>query len=385
MNPLEELLRSTLHDPARELSPAPYLIDDALHGVGRVRRRRRSLVAAIAACTVGVVAAGVVVAGVTDRHRGAPAGGQQRATPVATGTPDADAVRQISLPLDGVSGLAMDAQAVYAVGGSPAQGLFGIVRVQRSTGQVVRQATLPNLPTTVALGPAGMLWLTTSGDAFSAYALLQLDRRTLAVRRTVKLPVDPPQAVAVSGQTLWAGAESTLYRLDADDGRVLSRLHLGRPIFGLTVDPSGQVLYARVADELRGAVIALDARTGRELARRGLDEPSVAPIGATLWTASGSGAGPADIYRLDRRTLAEREPGDVGQLHDRGLQVWPGGNKLWVTNARRAMLTCVDPEPGRVLGVRRLETELLVADPEAVYALTGDGLVQVAPSSVCRR
>jgi len=331
-----------------------------------------------------VVGAGLVVADVGERDRDAPAGAQ-RPTPVVTGIPDAQVVRRISLPLDGVAALTMDAQAIYAVGGSAAPGPFGIARVERSTGRVVRQATLPNLPTTVALGPAGMLWLTTSGDAFSAYTLLQLDRRTLAVLRTVQLPVDPPQVVAVSGQTLWAGAESTLYRLDADDGRVLSRLHLGRPIFGLTVDPSGQVLYARVADELRGAVIALDARTGRQLGRRGLDDPSVAPVGAALWAASGSGDGPSDIYRLDRRTLAEREPGDIGQLHDRGLHVWPGGNELWVTNARRAMLSCVDPADGTVLGVRRLSTGTLVADPEALYAVTGEGLVQVAPSSVCRR
>lgn len=385
MTALEELLRSTLLDPARELPAPPDSIDIAVRRVSHLRRRRLTLVAAVAASTLALVTAGLVVADVGEHDRGAPAGGQQRATPVATGTPDADVVRRLALPLEGIAGLALDAQAVYAFGGSPAQGRFGIVRVERSTGQVVRQVTLPNLPTTVALGPADTLWLTTSGDAFSAYTLLQLDRRTLAVLRTVQLPVDPPQVVAVSGQTLWAGAESTLYRLDADDGRVLSRLHLGRPIFGLTVDPSGQVLYARVADELRGAVIALDARTGRQLARRGLDDPSVAPVGAALWAASGSGDGPSDIYRLDRRTLAEREPGDIGQLHDRGLRVWPGGEELWVTNARRALLTCVDPASGTVLGVRRLETGTLVADAEALYAVTSDGLLQVAPSSVCRR
>lgn len=384
MTPLEELLRSTLHDPARELPPAPNSIDDALRGVGHLRRRRRTVIAAVATCTAAVVGAGLVVADLGERDRDAPAGAQ-RPTPVVTGIPDAQVVRRISLPLDGVAALTMDAQAVYAVGGSAAPGPFGIARVERSTGQVVRQVTLPNLPTTVALGPAGTLWLTTSGDGPGAYALLQLDRRTLALRRTVRLPIDPPHAVAVSGQTLWAGAESTLYQLDATDGRLVRRFQVSRPVFGLTVDASGQLLYARVADEVQGAVIAVDTRTGREVARRDFSDPRTAPVGDALWAVSRTGGDTAQIHRLDGGTLAEGAPGEIGRQHDVGLDVWPGGRWLWVTNVRRAMLSCVDPADGTVLGVRRLETGTLVADPAAVYALTGDGLVQVSPSSICRR
>lgn len=385
MTPLEELLRATLHDPARELPPAPGMISDAVHGVARLRRRRLSLVAAVAAGTAGVIAASVVLADVGARDRGAPAGGQANPTPVVTGIPDAEVVRRISLPLDGVADLAMDTQAVYALG-SGTSGDFLAVRVERSSGQVAKTGLLPNQPAAAALGPAGSLWLTTSGSQASSYSLLQLDRRTLAVRRTVKLGADPPQALAVAGQTLWAGAEYTLYKLDANDGRVLDQLHLGRPIFGLSVDPSDKLLYARTANEAQGAVIALDARTGRELARRaiGLAGPRTAAVAGAVWAVSGAGADAADVHRLDAGTLADRDPGEVGGQHDRGLDVWPGGDELWVTNARKAMLACVDPRSGRLLGVRRLETGALVADPAALYAVTGDGLVQVAPASICR-
>lgn len=385
MTPLEELLRATLHDPARELPPAPGMISDAVHGVARLRRRRLSLVAAVAAGTAGVIAASVVLADVGARDRGAPAGGQANPTPVVTGIPDAEVVRRISLPLDGVADLAMDTQAVYALG-SGTSGDFLAVRVERSSGQVAKTGLLPNQPAAAALGPAGSLWLTTSGSQASSYSLLQLDRRTLAVRRTVKLGADPPQALAVAGSTLWAGSESTLYKLDANDGRVLDRFHLGRPIFGLSVDPSGELLFARTANEAQGALVALDARTGRELARRvvGAAGPKTAAVAGALWVVTGTGADATRVQRFDPQTLLIRDPGDVGNQQNVGTDVWPGGRWLWVANARMTTFRCVDPRSGTVLGVRRLALGTLVADTAAVYAMTGEGFVQLAPSSICR-
>lgn len=386
MTPLEELLRSTLHDPARELPPPPGMIRDAVRGVAQLRRRRLSLslVAAVAAGTAGVVAAGVVLADVGTRDRGAPAGGRANPTPVVTGIPDAEVVRRITLPLNGVAAMAMDTSAVYALG-SGTSGDFLAVRVERSSGQVAKTGALPNQPVAAALGPAGSLWLTTSGSQFSSYSLLQLDRYSLAVRRTFRLD-DPPVALAVAGSTLWAGSESTLYKLDANDGRVLDRFHLGRPIFGLSVDPSGELLFARTANEAQGALVALDARTGRELARRvvGAAGPKTAAVAGALWVVTGTGADATRVQRFDPQTLLIRDPGDVGNQQNVGTDVWPGGRWLWVANARMTTFRCVDPRSGTVLGVRRLALGTLVADTAAVYAMTGEGFVQLAPSSICR-
>lgn len=382
MTPLEELLRSTLHDPARELPPPPNSINEALRGVGRLRRRRRTLMAAVAACTAGVIAAGVVVADVGERNRGTPAGSDGRSTPAATGIPDAEVVRRISIPLDSVVGLAMDAQAVYAFG-SALPGGFRVIRVERSSGDVVRQTTLRDEPKALAVGPAGTLWVATRGDQPS-FALVQLDRRTLAVRRTVRLVDPPPVALAVSGSTLWAAARSTLYQLEPESGRVLRDLHLGRPTNALYAGSASRLLYVQLLEERTTTVVVLDGLTGSELTRRTLRGELVA-IGGSVWTASSADVVSTDIRRLDPRTLADREPGEVGRLHDRGLAVWSGAPVLWITDARRASLTCVEPVSGDVLGVRRLATGQVVADAQALYAVTGEGLVQVAPASVCRR
>lgn len=64
--------------------------------------------------------------------------------------------------------------------------------------------------------------------------------------------------------------------------------------------------------------------------------------------------------------------------------VWPGGGVLWITDATRGTLTCVDPRTARVRGVRSFDdTGLLVADAVGLYSVIRAGLVQVAPASVC--
>jgi hypothetical protein len=378
VTPLEELLRSTLQDPARELPPDPGTIDAALGRVSRLRRRRLAITSAAAACLV-TLSAGILISGLDARRDGTTGGGDQRPVPMpaVTGSQAPDDVRNIWLPEAGVAALAMDSAAVYVLNRSR------VLRVERVSGRIVRQRALPDEPAALALGPADTLWLTTTGQQPGSYALLQLDRRTLAVRRTLHLD-DPPVALAVAGPTLWAGGYSTLYRLDAADGRVRGRLHHQESSVSLAVDPTQRFLYVSLAEERDGILIARDARTGSELARRNFHARSLVP-GGSLWIADLDAGHVATVHRLDPRTLADRELGEVRPLRDEGLALWPGGaGVLWITDATRGTLACVDAGSAWVRGVRMFDaTGLLVADAAGLYAATGQGLTQVAPSSVC--
>lgn len=384
MNQLEELLRSTLHDPARELTPAPGSIDAAVNGLTSLRRRRLAILAALAATAV-LGASGIFVTSLVDHNRAAPAPVVARPSATAAGVPDADVVRQVPLPGNGVMDLVMDSEAVYVLNGSTGPAGPLVVRVARSIDRVTKSLTLATEPAALALAPQNGLWVATRTDQPEpGEALLLLDRRTLALRRTVPLP-DRPEAMAVAGSTLWVGAGTTLYRLDANDGSIVRRMHLDRPVFDLTVDPTNRLLWATVADEVRTGLIALDARTGNELARRGLGgSNSIAAGGGSLWVAGWTDPATKQVRRLDPRTLVDQKPGELSKPHEGGLVVWPGGRVLWVGDPHRAELSCFDPVAGRVLGTRRLEVGgALVADDAAVYSSTSSALVHLSPQSVC--
>lgn len=377
MTPLEELLRSTLHDPRRGLPPEPGTIDAALRRRRPLRRRRLAITSAVAACLAVTVSAGVLLSALdVRRHATTGNGNRPGGTPAAIGTGNPDSSQEVRLPEAGVTALALDSAAVYVLNGHT------VLWVERTSGQIVRQRTLPDEPAAMALGPADTLWLTTRGQEPRSYALLQLDRRTLAVRRTLHFD-DPPVALAVAGPTLWAGGFSTLYRLDAADGRLRGRLRLDRATESLAVDPSHRFLYVGVADDLHHTLTARDARTGSELGRRNLRTNSLVP-GDSLWITELGGYNVATVHRLDPRTLADRGLGGIGPLRDEGLAVWPGGDVLWITDATRGTLTCVDPRTARVRGVRSFDdTGLLVADAGGLYAVARARLVRVAPASVC--
>ncbi len=382
MTPLEELVRATLHDPARELSPAPGSIDVAIGGVTTMRLRRLTITLALGLAGVALVTLGVVIAGPDADNSGPPADGREGPMPTVASIRDADVVQRILLPGNGVAYLTMDADAIYVANGSTGPAGPFLLRVDRSAGRIVAKRTVAAEPVALALGPADSLWVATAGEQPADYALLQLDRRTLAIRRTVRLVPYPATALAVTDGTLWVGSEGTLYRLNAVDGRVQARLQPGRPVFSVTVDPSHRLLLVGLRDELTAALLVLDERTGRQLARRALHGPPM-PAAGSVWMAE-SGSEASRIRRLDPRTLADLPAGEVGRLRDEGFAAWAGGSVLWVTNARRSQLMCVDPASGGVLGIRRLETGALVADDTALYAADPRGLVRVAPASVCR-
>lgn len=379
MTPLEELVRSTLHDSRRALSSEPGTIDAALGQVSRLRRRRLAITSAVAACLAVIIAAGALVNGLDVPRHATSGGGDQQPMrkPATTAGRDEDPVRKILLPEGGVAALAMDSGALYVLNRST------VLRVDRTSGQIIRQTTLRDELAALALGPADTMWVTTRGQQPGSYALLQLDRRTLAVRRTLRFN-DPPVALAVAGSTLWAGGFQTLYRLDAADGRVRDRLQHQEAGVSLAVDPSQRVLYMSLADEIHGTLVARDARTGSELARRNLRSTSLVSR-VSLWVVEVAGHNVATVHRLDPRTLVDQGLGGLDPLRDEGLAVWPGGDTLWITDATRGTLTCVDPRTARVRGIRPFDdTALLVADAADLYAVTGAGLVQLTPSSICR-
>lgn len=390
MTPLEELLRSTLRDPALGLPPEPGTIDAALRRRGSLRSRRQAITATVAAGALAIGAGAVLLSGLDAQHRKELTARLVRPSPTATGLPDL-AVRRIRTSAEAVAGLAMDRDAVYVLDGPNSTAGPSIQTVERSSGVVVRRQRLPGEPTALAVGST-VVWVAAQADmAGRGLALLQLDRRTLAVGRTLHFD-DAPQALAVAGSTLWAGAPmagsgvdgTALYQLDGRTGRVLHRITLERPFFKLAVNPAAHALWVVTADELHSTLVALDDRTGAVIARRTMDGVrSLAPAGDSLWVVDSADPATQQLRRLDPRTLADRTPADLRSRYEGDLAVWPGAKVLWVSDLSRGELSCVDPVSGRVLGTRRLQTGTLVADAAALYASTGEGLVQIAPSSVC--
>jgi DNA-binding beta-propeller fold protein YncE len=195
---------------------------------------------------------------------------------------------------------------------------------------------------------------------------------------------DPPLRLAVGPRTVWAtsAADGTLTGIDPRTRRVVSKLRVGKGVYGVTIgagsvwvsnprtgtvlriDPAGRVTTRIhlggspgaivsgggriwVADEDGAGVTAIDAQPA-SIVRRGLP-PQAAPlrlaVGAGgLWVSS---ATTGTVRRIDLGTIAVGPPILAGR-GPAGVTV--GHGLVWVANSRSATVTRVDPATHTTLG-----------------------------------
>lgn len=379
MRPTEELLRSTLLQHARDLTPLPWSVDAALGRAHRIRRRRRVVASALVVSLLSLAA--VTAAGVK-----LPA--FDRGDHLAAG------VHRIPLPVSRYPGLTMDVGSIYVWQRAEDSDGPSVAVLDRSTNRVLRRKLLPGNPTRYTSGPRNSLWFSTSANSIGTWDMLvQLDRDTLAVRRTVRLTEQSVVgSLAVLGNDLWVAAEPYLYKFDGTDGRLLRRIDLGGIVTQLVADSHFGLIYANVVSgPAPEGLVQLDGRTGRVLARRAIKNISAGPVpaGDGVWVSIlDSPVGRPTLRHLDRRGLVDRDTGEAGRSGGSAYVVSSTGRFLLLASVPprpvHSRITCVDPDSGQVLGTVSLSTPEL-ADSAAVYGLTYGALERVDTSTICRR
>ncbi len=237
-------------------------------------------------------------------------------------------------------------------------------------------------------------------------------------RAITALPLTVSQGPLVGHNGLWFGSGESLSLIDSSTGAVEQSETLGAPITGISVDPTGDLVYVGL-DELAehpqakvsSVVDELDATTGRMLSRAGFDftlgSIGVEAVRGGVWVSYRSGmAGSAYLLRTPGLAVAhppERETrlelrlltGGTGPAIG-GIWPTPVGSTLWVTSGLG--VGCVAPSSGVFLAgtaFPKLNGQAVPWRPFAdwhghVYAteespLTGaNEIVSVTAPRVCR-
>ena len=312
------------------------------------------------------------------------------------------------------------AGAVFVLAPGPsaaaAQGPFVVERNGIKDGSVrrgpaVRGAGLLSLA-------AGYLWVSEPAPS-GRRALLQLDPRTLAVIRTLRLPaavagVPPAGVVPGPAGSVWAAASPALLRISPATGAVLGRVGLpaGLAVTGLAADPAGHYLYVSAARVVPGGgisgaeVLEYGAGSGGLLARTARSPVSYSVAGADLtgapggvWASIRTGMlGLTFLLRspglaaapLPGVSSSAAPPGGGIFHHAMGAVTVYGGGALWLASGS-GVVACLSPQTGQVrartgmIPALGASDQLLAADPAAhvVYAVGRAGVVAITPPARC--
>jgi hypothetical protein len=312
------------------------------------------------------------------------------------------------------------AGAVYVLvpgpGAAAAQGPFVVERNGLKDGSVRRG---PAVPAAGLLSlAAGYLWVSESAPS-GRRELVQLDPRTLAMVRTLRLPAAAPAGVPLAGMvpgpagSVWAAASPALLRISPATGAVLGRVGLpaGLAVTGVAADPAGRYLYVSAARVIPGGgisgaeVLEYSARSGGLLARTARAPVSFSVAGADLTGAPG-GVWASIRTGLLGLTFLLHSPGlaaaplpGVGSSaappaggifrHAMGAVTVYGGGALWLASGS-GVVACLSPQTGQVRARTQLPAmgasdQLLAADPAAhvVYAVGQAGVVAITPPAAC--
>lgn len=184
---LEDELRAALDAASEFIQPTPWLVARARRAAHR--RRQRALAAAVA-CGLILVAASVSYVAIGG-HEAAPAAnrhGQQAPRTLIAGSAS-------------VGQLAVGGQYLYAITSTPDQ----LGAYDRTTGKLIRQVRIPNVPFALAVGPGGSVWLSFGHDATGSPAqgtwLLSPDLRLRSASPDTEnniVPTGPTTAQAVT-------------------------------------------------------------------------------------------------------------------------------------------------------------------------------------------
>jgi outer membrane protein assembly factor BamB len=231
-------------------------------------------------------------------------------------------------------------------------------------GAVQARQSVAGNPNGLGLGPAGGVWIPaiTHPDMASGTGLQVLDPGSLGIRQEVKLP-GTPLAVAFVGSQAWVSTTAGIKVLDTGTLHTVRSIPQAGSAYSLVADPAGRVVIAVQS----AAVEALDARTGRRLARLPIAASgsiTAAPAGGGLWV----GWPDNGEFRLRRFELPALRPGPAGPtLGVRGASLAGTPTALWVAD-HSGRLLCLDPASGKVRTTRSMPSDAAVtADDHYVF------------------
>ncbi|HEX6756397.1 MAG TPA: hypothetical protein VF109_10690 [Mycobacteriales bacterium] len=241
--------------------------------------------------------------------------------------------------------------------------------------QAARQAAVGN-PNGLAVDPSGAAWVpaTRHPDMTSGTGVPVLDPVSLRPRREIDAGGEP-LTVAFPGDAAWIGLRNRIRVVDRATGRGVRTLPIPGTAYQLV--PAGAVVDA----VLDGALLALDARTGRVLARRAVDSAgslNAALAGGTLWVGW-LDEGRTRLAGFDPRTLAPARTGPM--FGAEGVTLAAAGPRLWIADHDAGTLSCLDPSTGAVRTTVKVPNSSALAVDDRWAYLADDGLVRRVPAA----
>lgn len=310
------------------------------------------------------------------------------ATATPSPSPDASWVTR-RYPVGSVSAMLLDSSAVFSITGTK------LIRIDRSTGTVTG-ADIPANATGMAETTAG-LWVA-AGPAIAPAStnnqwLTLLDPVTLKAKRQLHLPGQPGSDMNAGPQLagaaqLWLAYGTGLYRLNPDTGDTLASQSLAGTATGLSIDPSGQRLYAGVGPSQTqpATVVELDASTGARLASAntggaGLGGPRLAATADGVFISYATGT----MGLIEHRSAGNLAV--LGNMIRTSNTVRPvvDAGALWIVDGMAQRLTCADPVSGATRA-STVETQpsTFAADAGGAYLGDNTGVAALQPPASCR-
>jgi hypothetical protein len=312
---------------------------------------------------------------------------------VTAGTlPSTTVLAAVGVPVDssvGARQLAFGAGSLWVAASNSDQ----VVRVDPASGRASAVIAVRQ-PLGIAAG-FGAIWVTSFGEH---PALLRIDPADLQV--TARIPLgDIAATVAAGAGAVWVacgeGNGPSVQRVDPATGRVTARIGLAsRVVTGCGVwNVAAEGRWVWVGDEA-GALWRIDAADNRVSRLR------VSLSGSSSWGQPGSlvakggmvwAASDLELLRLDPRSgrvvarLGAGERGGGGATGGSGAAVAGAPGTVWW--ATSAGLRRIDPHRNQVTGMIPTPAgvtvvEGLLAGAGRLWAITDQGVVQVAPARV---
>lgn len=363
------------------------------------QRRRRGVLAGLAAITAGGVAALVAwwVPGAPHTSKLKVVASPTSVKPLPPGRWPTRLV-----PLGGpLRQIVMAGGSLYGVlspraDTNPAQGSgLTVVRYDVNTGRLAKGPTLDGIDDmTVA---AGSLWAVSASLPEAPAHLYRIDPASLSVEHIWTLTASSAfpgattgtEVSAVPGGTVWVAAGKSLYGIDPATDRVVTERVFSGDITSLSSSPRARHVYLSLqSTTVSLTVVEVDPATAAPILERSFPDAvaggtvTAAPGGAWLTYRTGMlGVG----VRLDANTLHTSAPasGSDGSAYDRtmGISISISDQVAWITSA--TSLSCADPTTSTV----RATTNMVLASPVAagrtLYATTPTGLAILRPPQSC--
>jgi hypothetical protein len=392
---VEELLRETLADQRRRLSP-PLDLYETVRSRARSRRRAQwaSGLSVLAVVAIAATSAAVgLTSGSPHVIRGMGPSGTAP-TPASTTTAASPAIGTVGDDVGPVDGGAQSVQArdgeVWALFAEPSGSSATLWPVSGTPGRDTKVSAAGG-STGLAVDPAAKLVWTWSASGDVVRYDSSADGSSGGVSWDSGQIFD---GTAIDGQ-LWLATTTGLYQVDGTRGMLVTKLSsVSGSVFGIAADPTGgRVLVgedAPVSGSSADSLMRVDSinvssgAVTEGAATLAIGKESIAVSDGQVWVAGyGSGSTPR-IYHLDPKSLDPIGTSPVNAKVGPGSQVWPGQDVIWVRDGGDEQLACIDPSTGAVLEAWQNDVQGPVTSIRGhAYAVSNGTLVQLNLTGAC--